>query len=422
MKPQPAKGRPSAQDPLQVVHVPLEDLTPADYNPRAMPEDEMEKLKRSIERFGLVEPIVVRKRGNLVIGGHQRLEAARQLGHPTVPVVFVDVTDHEAKLLNLALNKIQGRWDTMRLAALLQDLRTLPTSELEISGFVKAEASAIIRALDWTRRPSSDDIPDAPEAPTAKPDDIWQLGDHHVLCADCTDAAAVRRLLSGSKIDLLLSDPPYGISYDPGSRPGSRISGRKIEGDSLSDEDYRLLLQKSLHIALEAAPQGAAAYVFHASTRAETVLAAFKAAGWHLAACLVWVKAAPTFGRSDYRWQHEPIVYGWKPGGRHRWYGGRSESTVWDSGRDAGFPYPSGTANAHPTRKPVALFERAISNSSRPGETMYDPFLGSGTTVIACERLARRCLAVEIDPRFVDVAVRRWENYTRKGAQLMREG
>jgi len=275
--------------------------------------------------------------------------------------------------------------------------------------------------LDWSRRPSRDDIPEPTETSTAKAGDIWQLGDHHVLCADCTDGAAVARLLSGTTVDLVLTDPPYGVGYDPGARPGARTRSRKMAGDFLSDEDYRALLETSFRIAFEAASRGAPAYIFHGATQAEAVLAAFRTAGWRLAAGLVWVKPVPVFGRSDYHWQHEPIAYGWKPGGRHRWFGGRSESTVWQVGRDSGLPNSPAHSHLHPAQKPVTLLERAISNSSRPGDRVYDPFLGSGSALIACERLARRCLAVEVEPRFVDTAVRRWERYAGGKAQLIKE-
>ncbi len=407
------------QDALEITHVRIEDLSLASYNPRRIAPGELAKLKKSIDRFGIVEPIVARRDGTIV-GGHQRYEAARQLGIERVPTVFVDISDNEAKLLNLALNKISGEWDTMRLASLLSELRTLPTTELELSGFLKDETTAIIRALDWGRRFSPDNVPDPPEVPTAKPGDLWRLGDHFLLCADSTDPDAVQRLLSGRSVNLLLTDPPYGISYDPGERPGARTPAGKIEGDSLPDEDYRALLEGSLKIAFAAASGGAPAYVFHASTQADIALAAFRAAGWRLSACLIWVKAAPTFGRGDYHWQHEPILYGWKPGGHHHWFGGRSESTVWQIGTGKALPDSRDGHHLHPNQKPVVLLERAISNSSRPGDTVFDPFVGSGSTVVACERLARRCLAIEIEPRFVDLAVRRWQQYSGQAPELVR--
>jgi DNA modification methylase len=406
---------------LEIVHVPIESVNPAPYNPRQMPPEELEKLKRSIQRFGFVEPLVVQLKGRVVIGGHQRLEAARQLGFTTVPVVLVDVSDEEAKILNLALNKIQGKWDTMRLASLFSELRILPTPELELSGFLRSETTAIIRALDWGRRPSPDDVPEAPESPSAKPGDIWRLGDHLLLCGDCTDPRAVRRLLSGQTVDLVLTDPPFGINYDPGERPGAQTQGRKIAGDNLSGDAYRALLEGSLKIAFDAASPGAPIYMFHASTLADVALAAFKAAGWRLSACLVWTKSVPTFGRGDYHWAHEGLLYGWRPGGRHRWYGGHAETTVWEVGGASPLLSSSNDRHLHPNQKPVALLERAILNSARPGDTVYDPFVGSGSTLIACERQGRRCLAVEVDARFVDVVVRRWEQHTGQKAQLVQE-
>jgi len=404
---------------LAIVYVPIDSLKPAQYNPRIMPGEEMENLKGSIARFGVIDPVIVRRSDRSIIGGHQRYEAARPLAYEMVPAIFLDVTGEEAKILNVALNRIQGRWDTVRLACLLQELQTLPTPELELTGFLRAEASAIMRALDWSRRPSPDDIPEPPEAPTARHGDLWRLGDHVVLCGDCTDRDAVRPLLTAGPVNLVFTDPPYGVGYDPGARPGARARGRKMEGDHLPDEDYGALLEMSLRIAFDAASPGAAAYIFHASTRAEPVLAAFRRAGWHLGACLIWVKPAPTFTRTDYHWAHEPMAYGWKRGGRHRWFGGRSESTVWHFGRENSLPDSSNRVRLHPAQKPVALVERAISNSSRPGDTVFDPFVGSGTTLVACERLARRCLGVEIDPHFVDVTIRRWEQGTGQRAELI---
>jgi len=415
----PATAR-KLQDALEITHVRIEDLSLASYNPRRIAPGELAKLKQSIERFGMVEPIVARKDGTIV-GGHQRYEAARQLGIERVPTVFVDVSDNEAKLLNLALNKISGEWDTMRLASLLSELRTLPTTELELSGFFRSETTAIIRALDWGRRPSPDDVPEAPESPRTKPGDIWRLRDHLLLCGDCTDPRAVQRLLSGQAVDLVLTDPPFGINYDPGERPGAQTQGRRIAGDNLSGDAYRALLEGSLKIAFDAASSGAPIYMFHASTLADVALAAFKAAGWRLSACLVWIKSVPTFGRGDYHWAHEGLLYGWRPGGQHRWYGGRSERTVWETGRESSAVASTSDCHLHPTQKPVALLERAISNSSRAGDRVFDPFLGSGSTLIACERLARRCVAAEIDPQFADVAVRRWERSTGEEAELIRE-
>jgi DNA modification methylase len=386
-----------------------------------MAPEAMDKLRRSLQRFGCVEPLVVQLKGNVVIGGHQRLEAASQLGLRTVPVVFVDATDEEAKILNLGLNKIVGEWDTVRLASLLRELRTLPTPELELTGFLKDEASAVIRSLDWGRHPDPDLLPEPPAEPVAKPGDLWRLGDHLLVCGDCTDAQAVARLLGGASVDMLFTDAPYGIDYDPSSRPGARARRPKLAGDCLSDEDHRLLIQRSLQVAFDNASPGASAYAFYASTRAEPAIAAFRSAGWRLSACIIWVKPTPTPSRGDYNWQHEPILYGRKPGGHHRWFGGRSQSTVWHMARDSNLPEPPDRGGPHPTRKPVALVERAITNSSRPGDIVYDPFVGSGTTIIACERLARRCLAVEIEPRFVDMAVVRWERYTGRKAELAEE-
>lgn len=408
-------GSRNAHSQLSIEYVPIGQLNPASYNPRRISDTEMAKLKRSIQRWGFVDPTIARRDGTIV-GGHQRYEAAKELGFEVVPVVFVDVSDEDAKLLNLALNKISGEWDTMRLASLLSELRTLPTVELELSGFLRAEASSIIRALDWGRRPDPDGVPDSPQAPRTKRGDMWRLNDHLLLCADCSDPDEVRPLLEAGPIALLVSDPPYNVSYDPSSRPGARARSRRMANDCLPDERYRELLERSFRIAFEAATPGAPAYIWHAATQAEAVLAALRTAGWHLAAGLIWVKPVPVFGRGDFHWQHEPIAYAWKPGGRHHWYGGRSQSTVWDFGRDDRLS----KEDAHPTQKPVALFERAITNSSAAGNTVFDPFVGSGTAIIACERLARRCLAVEIEPRFVDLAVRRWEHYTGQKAELLR--
>lgn len=398
-----------ARQPLRIEHVQVEELRPAAYNPRRCPEAEREKLRRSIETFGVVDPIIARREGGEVVGGHLRLEVACELGFQTVPVVFVDgLTDEQARLLNLALNRISGDWDPGKLGGLLLELGAPPDVDLALSGFDLPEiARSITQHLrERAGLADQDEAPPLPPVAETRPGDVWRLGDHLLLCGDgreCTIAET-------ESVDVLWTDPPYGVNYRGGTR-----EALTIEGDN-GAETAELLRRAFARADAQLRP-GARIYLCHPAGQASVLSGqAFLNAGWRLHQTLVWVKDSLVLGRSDYHYRHEPVYYGYKPGppamvrSRRGWYADRRQSSVFE------VPRPK-ASREHPTQKPVQLIEAHLSNSSRPSDLVLDPFIGSGSTLIACEKLGRRCYGIEIDPRYVDVAVRRWEAFTGRKAE-----
>ena len=420
---------------ISVEYAEVTSLRPSDDNPRVMPEEELLALERSVDRFGLVDPLVVRRQDRRVIGGHQRVVAAQRLGLSQVPVVFVEVSEDEARLLNLALNRIQGHWDEPKLAALLQELESLPDLDLCLSGFGEEEVDELlarVEALDFEDKDESFDLEESLEQ--AKKEcrvqrgDLWLLGRHRLLCGDAT-TRDVERLLSGEAADTVFTDPPYNVGYDPARAPsgrrakpdrrrqGSRNGNRRrrplgtIQGDNQTAEAYQEFLVGAFRNLAEALPSGGAVYVCGGVSTFPPYVHAFEAAGLHLSSVIVWDKGSLALTRKDYHSQYELIFYGWPEGKPHYFGGGRSQSDVWLVERENPHSY------VHHTQKPVELVQRAVENSSRPSQTVLDVFLGSGTTVIACEKSGRRCLGMEIDPLYCEVALARWETVTGERAR-----
>jgi DNA modification methylase len=377
-----------------------------------MPDAEMEKLRRSIEAFGFVEPVVVRRKDNTVIGGHQRLEAAKALGLKKVPVVYVDVSEQEAKALNLALNRIQGEWDLPKLGELLEELRDLPSLDETLSGFDDREIDALLADLERQQQPApyeesfdlAADMLQAQRlsAPTrVKTGDIWQLGRHRLMCGDSLASGVLERLCDGNKVDLVLTDPPYGIEYQS-DMPRSGRRKQRIANDATSD--YDVFLGRALPAIKGVMKRGAVIYWFAGGGGGEPVLAkALLAISEHFALLntLVWDKVDPGLG---WRWRRswEAIIeasHG-KPRG---WYGGMEKRNVLRYAR----AIPQ--ADQHPTPKPVPLLEELIRASAPARGLVLDPFAGSGPTLIAAERTGRTCFAVELEPRYCDIVLARWE-------------
>jgi DNA modification methylase len=382
-----------ANGPLQIRYVDPASLNLNEQNPRLMPPEEMAALKRSLAKWGFVDPIIVRRENGEVIGGHQRIAAAVELGIETVPVVEVDVSEIDALLLNVALNRIAGRWDESKLALVTDGLR-LAGADLSLTGFTEGELRLYMQPKPGLTDP--DAVPEVSE-PISKAGDLWVCGDHRLLCGDSTKAEDVERLMAGEKAGLCVTDPPYGVDYDGGTKRRETLAG---------DTDAGVLS------FLKVVPwtENASAYVWHAGLRARHTEAALLAAGFTPSAIIIWAKQQAQFGNlgARYHQQHEPIFYATRP--RAYWGGSKNEATLWE--------YPRLSKNdLHPTQKPVALCDRAVGNSSPHGGLVVDPFLGSGTTMIACERLGRRCYGMEIEPRYVDVAVKRWEQFTGQEAQ-----
>ncbi len=376
----------------------------APYNPRRISDHDLAALRRSMTTFGVVEPVVWNCRTKRIIGGHQRIKAAEAEGIETLPTVSVDLDEAAEKALNLALNRISGEWNEEALARVLAELQA-GGADMELTGFKAGEIEKYLTSLRDPIGPEDDEAPDLPKKATTKPGDLWELGDHRVLCADSTDGASVAKLLHGCKPAALITDPPYGVAY-----VGKTREALKIKNDALTPEQTEKLAERALAAAYPQLAAGAAAYVacpagpLHAAFQR-----AFERAGleWHQT--LIWRKDVFVLGRSDYHYQHEPILYGWKPG-KHYFTADRTSSTILDIPRPKASRY-------HPTMKPVALWAELIGNSTTPGQAALDPFLGSGTTVVACERLGRRAFGVEIDPRYVDVVVQRWQEATGRKAK-----
>jgi DNA modification methylase len=392
---------------IAIVLVPMGDLHPDPANPRRISDADSEALTRSIQEFGLVDPIIARREDSTVIGGHQRLVAARRLGLTTVPVVFVDVTAEKAHLLNLALNRISGSWDQELLARLLADLDSTPNIDLTLTGFDDDEIAKLMKSLDARERRGREESFDLDAAwQAAKTDsrvvrgDIWLLGDHRVMCGDSTSEADVEALMAGAAARLMVTDPPYGVAYEvDGKNPKFKKRRGPIANDDLGSDQARFWTDAFRHWPLEGD-----AYVFSPSgPLISTLCASIETAGIEHHQWLIWVKDRLVLGRSHYHYRHEHIFYGWK--GKSSWNGSRKEDSVWDEPRPADSP-------EHPTIKPLPLCQRAIENSSQPNDVVIDAFLGSGTTLIAAERTGRRCFGMEIDPHYVALVLARWEAFT----------
>lgn len=394
--------------------LPITDLTPAEYNPRKdlQPGDpEFDKLKRSLDEFGYVEPVIFNTTTGHIVGGHQRLKALASLGYDKIECVVVELDETREKALNIALNKISGDWDTSKLALLIADLDT-PDFDAELTGFDDTEIAALIGSLDEGEVTDDDfDLTAAlEEASFVEPGDLWLLGRHRLLCGDATNADDVTRLMDGTQANLVLTDPPYNVGFES-------ASGLKIRNDQMASEKfYDFLLAAFTHMAAHTEP-GGSAYVFHADTEGINFRRAFTEAGFYQSGTCIWVKNSLVLGRSPYQWQHEPVLYGWKSGGKHRWYADRKQTTVWH------FDKPRKNAD-HPTSKPLDLLAYPICNSTAANAIVLDTFAGSGSTLMAAEATDRIAYCMELDPAYASVIVRRYAEHTgdTAGITCLRNG
>ena len=375
----------------------VDALRPAAYNPRKKlkPGDkEYEKIKNSIQEFGYVEPIIVNY-DMTVIGGHQRLTVLKDLGYTEVQCVEVHIEDeNKVKALNVALNKITGSWNEQLLADLIVDLQTA-NFNTDFTGFEAPEIEQLFSKVHNKEiKEDSFDVEAELKKPTiAKLGDVWMLGRHRVICGDSTLPETYNSLMEGKRANLVLTDPPYNVDVEE--------SAGKIKNDNMSADDFYKFLF-AMFVNVEQNMEGdASIYVFHADTQGLYFRKAFMDAGFHLSGCCIWKKHKLVLGHSPYQWQHEPCLYGWKKGGRHQWYSDRKQTTIWEYDR----PH---TSKDHPTMKPVALMAYPIQNSCMSNCIVLDPFLGSGSTLIACEETNRICYGIELDEKFVDVIVRRY--------------
>lgn len=373
------------------------ELLPADYNPRKdlKPGDaEYEKLKRSIEQFGYVEPVIWNKTTGRVVGGHQRLKVLMDMGMTEVDCVVVEMDEDKEKALNVALNKISGDWDKDKLALLIADLQG-SDFDVSLTGFEPAEIDDLFKdTLKDGVKDDDFDVGAELEKPTMiKPGDIWMLGRHRLICGDSTKAETYDLLMGSTKANLVITDPPYNVNYEG--------SAGKIKNDNMADDAFYNFLLDAYTQMHSAMADDASIYVFHADTEGLNFRRAFADAGFYLSGCCIWKKQSLVLGRSPYQWQHEPCLYGWKKNGKHQWYTGRKETTIWE------FDKPKKNGD-HPTMKPIPLLAYPIMNSSMSNSVVLDPFGGSGSTLIACEQTDRICYTVELDEKFCDVIVKRY--------------
>ena len=415
---------------LTVEQVPIDQLRPDPANPRRISEEELDSLERSLRQFGFVQPVLAQREDRTVIGGHQRLVAARRLGLTTVPVTWLDLSVEQSRLLNLALNKISGSWDDALLARLLADLGATPDLDLTLSGFDEDEIKDLLRSLETrekAERVESFDLDEALEearrTPRAKLGDLWVLGDHRLACGDSTDPAAVSRLLDGAEPKLLATDPPYGVSLDGSWRDGvynalgpaekTYMRGKGARNTTMSG-DTRVDWSE----AFELVPSLAVGYVWHAGVHAAEVAQGLERIGFEIVAQVIWDKGLFAMGRSWYHWSHEPCWVVRKKGAKVRFLGTRDQATIWHAPSPKMIMAGSNEPRLdHPTQKPLVLFETPIRNHLRSGEALYEPFCGSGTALVAAERTGTRAYAMEIDPIYVEVALRRWERFSGQAAE-----
>ena len=393
--------------------MPIDRLKPAKYNPRKdlKPGDPAyEKIKRSLHDFGYVDPIVWNEVTGNIVGGHQRFKVLKAEGATEVDCVVVHIENpSDEKALNIALNKATGDWEPTALADLLQDLQSAGY-DLGATGFDAAEVDDLFSKVH-DKDVHDDDCDIDPETVNAyvQPGDIWTLGRHRMMCGDSTSPEAVDALMDGIKANLVVTDPPYNVAYES-------ADGKKIQNDSMADEQFFSFLLAAFQNMAAHMAEGGSAYIFHADTEGLNFRRAFKESGFHISGVCIWVKNSLVLGRSPYQWQHEPVLYGWLPNGKHKWFADRKQSTIWN------FDKPKKSAD-HPTMKPIPLLAYPIKNSSAPNAVVMDLFGGSGSTLIACEQTDRICRTMELDPKYATVIVERFhQEYPDQEITVLRDG
>lgn len=387
-------------------NVEIEKLIPYKNNARTHSDEQIEKIAKSMKEFGFINPILVD--GNLnVIAGHGRILGAKKLGMKEVPCLFIeDLTEEQKRAYIIADNRLaeDAGWDKELLKIELEDLKnmnfdiTLTGFELEDFDFSMDETEVIEDEFDET----------VPEEPTSKKGEIYKLGKHFLMCGDSTDINDVEKLMNGVKADMLLTDPPYNVDYEGGN-------GLTIQNDNMDDETFREFLRVSFFNANSVMKEGAVFYIWHADSEGYNFRGACHDIGWKVRQCLIWCKNTLVMGRQDYHWKHEPCLYGWKEGASHLWASDRKQTTVLE------FDRPS-VSKEHPTMKPVGLFDYLIKNNTKKDDIVLDLFAGSGTSIIACEQNGRIAYSMELDPKYVDVIISRWEKLTGQQAERIENG
>ncbi len=400
---------------LNVQQIALEQLVPYARNARTHSESQVAQIAGSIAEFGFVNPVLVGG-DNVIIAGHGRVMAAKKLGLQTVPTIKLDhLTENQRRALVIADNKIaeNAGWDEELLRLELQNLAD-EDFDLDLLGFDDVELDDLLASLDDDEAAALDEnIPEVQENPVSRTGDIWIMGEHRLLCGDSTSEADMKKLMDGELADMVFTDPPYNVNYGDTAKDklrskGGAKAGRKIMNDNLGD-DFEAFLTAACKNML--AHTKGALYICMSSSELDTLQSAFRSAGGKWSTFIIWAKNTFTLGRSDYQRQYEPILYGWKDGNDRYWCGARDQGDVW-------FYNKPQKNDLHPTMKPVDLVVRGIKNSSKTLDIVLDPFGGSGSTLIAAEHTGRQARLIELDPKYVDVIVRRWQEMTGLQATL----
>ena len=388
---------------MQTVNIKITDIKPYENNPR-FNDNAVSAVAESIKQFGFQQPLVLDK-NNVIIVVHTRYKASQRLGLETVPCVIADkLTDEQAKAYRLVDNKVG------ELAAWDFDMLAIELGELEEVEFDMCDFGFEIEEQEEEPEVVEDEFEtELPEEPKAKRGDVYQLGKHRLMCGDSTNVEDVQKLMGGEFADMLLTDPPYNVDYE-----GKTKEKLKIENDKMDNDNFRQFLVDAFSSADAVMKAGAVFYIWHADSEGYNFRGACFDIGWKVRQCLIWNKNTMVMGRQDYHWKHEPCLYGWKDGAGHLWAADRKQTTV------INFDKPSRN-DIHPTMKPIPLFDYQIKNNTKGDDIVLDLFGGSGTTIMACEQNGRKGYVMEFDPRYVDVIIERWEQFTGNKAELVKE-
>jgi len=393
----------------QIEKIGIEKLIPYAKNSRTHSDEQVAQIAASIKEFGFNNPVLIGE-DDVIIAGHGRVMAARKIGLMEVPCIRLGhLTETQRKAYIIADNRLalNAGWDNELLTIELNELLA-DNFALDILGFDVDELKNLLDHVKPTEGlTDEDEVPEVPEEPKTKPGDIYRLGKHRLMCGDSTSIDALEKLCDGQLVDMWLTDPPYNVSYEGGTK--EKLT---IKNDSMGDDQFRQFLRDSYTAADMVMKPGAVFYIWHADSEGYNFRGAAKDAGWTVRQCLIWKKSSLVMGRQDYHWKHEPCLYGWKDGAGHLWASDRKQTTILE------FDKPSRNGE-HPTMKPVGLFEYQMLNNTKGGDIVLDSFGGSGTTLIAAEKNGRIARLMELDPKYCDVIVKRWEDFTGQKAELV---
>lgn len=392
---------------MKIEQIDLNTLIPFAKNSRTHTDAQTAQIAASIKEFGFTNPVLIDEQ-NGIIAGHGRVLAARKLKLNTVPCIRLShLNEIQRRAYVIADNKLalNAGWDDEMLRLELTDLKDLDFN-IELTGFSSEELDSLMPTNVVDGLTDEDAVPEAPAEPITKLGDVWVLGNHRLMCGDSCSQTDMEKLCAGQLVDMWLTDPPYNVAYE-----GKTKDALKIQNDSMNNDQFRSFLRDAYVTANTVMKPGAVFYIWHADSEGYNFRGAASDAGWKIRQCLIWKKSTMVMGRQDYHWKHEPCLYGWKDGAGHLWASDRKQTTILE------FDKPNRNGE-HPTMKPVALFEYQMLNNTKGGDIVLDSFGGSGTTMLAAEKNGRYARLMELDPKYCDVIIKRWEDFTGKKAVL----